>query len=309
MSIKPRKIGRRMLAVFCIYVLVASFGFVYADIFTENATATEPKHGWVTYLNMTYGEAGRYNWGATYAQPNAGNARTFDGIYHTPVYYAGENPNWIINWGITRNLSFSSTVYGSYFPPNDPENVTIHSVEMVMIPKGGSYPTPECNLSFTVEYPLQSGLVSYTPFDDADWTTSETWAYASTATPHFWDVTSLRNWTISDVYSPYLRFLFMSTNSASYTFNIDYVGFGFSYTDASYEVDYGTGSTENNVFSLIWLLIIFLPALIFGQFIPHIGFCAGMSLMLIILGITQAGFLATTIIGLITIGVVIFKSG
>jgi len=59
--------------------------------------------------------------------------------------------------------------------------------------------------------------------------------------------------------------------------------------------------------NLIYLIIIYLPAMLMVQAIPRIGFIGGMALMLIIFGLAQTTFLPYMFMGLITIGIAMYK--
>jgi len=63
--------------------------------------------------------------------------------------------------------------------------------------------------------------------------------------------------------------------------------------------------------SVIYLLILFAPAIVAGEYVPKIGFIFGMSMMLFILAITSSslGFFPFAIIGFLNIGVMIYKGG
>lgn len=50
---------------------------------------------------------------------------------------------------------------------------------------------------------------------------------------------------------------------------------------------------------LIWLLVTFLPAIIINQFVPRIGFVAGLLIMTVVLGLTMENYFFITIIALI----------
>jgi hypothetical protein len=90
---------------------------------------------------------------------------------------------------------------------------------------------------------------------------------------------------------------------------IDYVGVKYSYT---YDNLTGVFNTPNlifssNLYSLVWLLIMFTPAIAMSQYVPKIGFIAGITLMLIIIGVTQSGFIPTMVIGILGISVLLYK--
>jgi len=64
---------------------------------------------------------------------------------------------------------------------------------------------------------------------------------------------------------------------------------------------------EINMNSLIWLIILYLPALAIAQFVPKLGFVAGMSLMLGVFGLAQAGFFQISVMGFVAMMVALYK--
>ena len=74
------------------------------------------------------------------------------------------------------------------------------------------------------------------------------------------------------------------------------------------DMDYGLGSSEPNIYSILWILFIFLPGIILGMWTP-LGVPAGTVLMLIVFALTISGFYPVLIIGLAGIGVALYKGG
>jgi hypothetical protein len=62
-----------------------------------------------------------------------------------------------------------------------------------------------------------------------------------------------------------------------------------------------------NTNAIIWLIVIFTPAIAFGIFVPKLGFMAGMALMLGVFGVTQTGFFPIALMGFVALGVAIYK--
>ena len=66
-------------------------------------------------------------------------------------------------------------------------------------------------------------------------------------------------------------------------------------------------NTEISFANLLYLIIIYLPAMLMVQAIPRIGFIGGMALMLIVFGLAISSFLPYMFMGLIVIGVAMYK--
>jgi hypothetical protein len=67
-------------------------------------------------------------------------------------------------------------------------------------------------------------------------------------------------------------------------------------------------ATEATMNAIIWLVIIYLPALAIAQFVPKLGFVAGMSLMLGVFGLAQPGFFQVSIMGFMAMMIGLYKS-
>jgi hypothetical protein len=65
---------------------------------------------------------------------------------------------------------------------------------------------------------------------------------------------------------------------------------------------------EDTMNAIIWLVIIYLPALAIAQFVPKLGFVAGMSLMLGVFGLAQPGFFQVSIMGFMAMMIGLYKS-
>jgi hypothetical protein len=70
----------------------------------------------------------------------------------------------------------------------------------------------------------------------------------------------------------------------------------------------GSIDTSQTVNNLLMLFIIFLVPMLMTQFVPKIGFIFGMSLMLLIIAFEDSSFIPYMIFGLISIGILAYKS-
>ena len=73
------------------------------------------------------------------------------------------------------------------------------------------------------------------------------------------------------------------------------------------DADFVNPATEDTMNAIIWLVIIYLPALAISNFVPKLGFVAGMSLMLGIFGLAMAGFFQVSIMGFIAMIISLYK--
>ena len=132
------------------------------------------------------------------------------------------------------------------------------------------------------------------------------WGHASPFTYRLWDITSLFEWNISLITSPnlYVMYTFPGMDDG-YLF--DYVGLIYLTVNETFIPDTMLTGTDRVMFGFIWLIILFFPAIAMSTVIPRLGFVAGMALMLIILGLSQYGFYPVTVLGLITLGILVYK--
>jgi hypothetical protein len=143
---------------------------------------------------------------------------------------------------------------------------------------------------------------------------------------HTFDITSCYNWTIDMLVRPwntgtgwnatlnrfvnshYLCILFNTpANTTPPTFN--YIGISIT-TDLlviENPANAPWGSAEMNIFGLLWLLFVFFPAIALNQYIPKIGFIAGITITLLLFGFTQAGFFPFMLVGLAGVGITTYK--
>ena len=87
--------------------------------------------------------------------------------------------------------------------------------------------------------------------------------------------------------------------------NITQMGIWVTASDALFLSPIGD-EFEKTFYGLIWLIIVFLPAIAIGKFVP-LGFHAGLLLMLAVLSISQPGFMSVLVIGYLAIGINIYK--
>jgi hypothetical protein len=122
---------------------------------------------------------------------------------------------------------------------------------------------------------------------------------------------SPHNFTVSDIISEYsLKVMWYFTDYTS-TSSFDYLGIQYIYYSESTTefplIDVPELSFSSVIYGMIWLILIFLPALLLSVFLPKAGFMVGMCLMIFILGVTESGFYFITILGMVAIGIMIFK--
>lgn len=126
-----------------------------------------------------------------------------------------------------------------------------------------------------------------------------------------WNITSLYSWNITMLMDSHLEVMWtQGQNTSSGSGSVDYLGLkykilNYSYTPITGEYPYQDFTT--NFYGLIWLLIMYLPAMAMGQFIPKLGFMAGMTLMLIVIGAIEITFVPFMILGLCILGITVYK--
>lgn len=124
---------------------------------------------------------------------------------------------------------------------------------------------------------------------------------------NIWDITDLYDWNLSLVESPDLRIMW--TTCRNRTLFIDYLGIQFEYYDVARDSDLPIVTEEIQMKSLIWLLVVFAPAIIMQPVAPKIGFIAGMALMLGVLGLSNPDFFPMSLIGFVGVAVLAYKDG
>ena len=124
-----------------------------------------------------------------------------------------------------------------------------------------------------------------------------------------WDVTSLYSWNVSMLMDADLYVMYSMIRNTSSTEYMEYLGLQYetAYYGGTSPAYYPPVDTDVNIAGLIWLLVLFLPAIALNAAMPKIGFIGGLMLMLILLGFSQSGFLYVTVVGMIAIGILIYK--
>lgn len=137
------------------------------------------------------------------------------------------------------------------------------------------------------------------------------WTYGGTGV----FVTALgygRSWDVTDYVDSYAN-VTSSNFAVVWNFNRNTSQYNFDYIGMRYTFQYtGYGEWNFNIFeltlkSIIWIIIVFLPAMLLAQVIPTIGFLGGIAMMLLILGFTVTGFASVMVVGLIALGIVSYK--
>jgi hypothetical protein len=151
--------------------------------------------------------------------------------------------------------------------------------------------------------------------------TEGTWPYVYAASYFRWDITDLYAWNYSTLMSDDLYLIWTGNQDAGDS-QLIYLGIYWEFGGIGTISDYYSGAGDDeeyydtpeitsgmNITGVIWLLVAFFPAIAIGQYIPKIGMIAGLTIMLIVLGITQAGFFPISVIGFIGIAIYIYKTG
>ncbi|OGN87472.1 MAG: hypothetical protein A2Z74_04700 [Chloroflexi bacterium RBG_13_46_9] len=137
---------------------------------------------------------------------------------------------------------------------------------------------------------------------------------------YLWDVTDFYDWNYSMLSGSDTYVMWTGKQNCSDVAEIAFLGLYFEY-NMTYEPVGGDEDnpfivpsepmpdvdTETNIMNIIWLTVLFVPPIAMGIFVPKLGFMAGMSLMLIILSVTQEGFFVVAIIGFAALGAMIYR--
>jgi len=261
-----------------------------------------------------------------------GEYYTYTDVYRQKYYnYVEGNENWA--WkhstvgytpGIELTNGWNENIY-SISP-----NYTIKNVIATVIfggeASGGydwyAYPT-NMYYTWTVNEGWFSFCIDYdgSPTQGQPWLDG-TWINSSISThkivssgdgfaDYSWDITNEypgypnQTFTLGNIFSHHfvVMWTFKMNTSIQY---INYIGIQYTW---KYELFIPDLSTNNVIEGLIWLLMVFLPAIVMSNVIPRIGFSVGIILMLVILGITSPGFFPVTILGLIAVGILNYKGG
>jgi len=232
-------------------------------------------------------------------------------LSYSNVWYAGNIQTYTMTWGFKTAGGGGS--YG-IIPPDDPFHINITAVEIHVAINNIDGHINGGYLSFCTDYPDNNNPSVDSVYFKGNWTTTGQYSFAHLG-PYesyynlFWNITGLRAWTITDLVSEYsFRVSYRFTTNFTVQ-NIDYVGIRYWYTfdNLTGTFGYPTVTTGYNINGLLWLFIMFTPTIAISQYVPKIGFVAGITIMLIILGATQSGFLPTMIIGIVGVAVLMYK--
>ena len=142
---------------------------------------------------------------------------------------------------------------------------------------------------------------------------SEIYYYEDSSWTWVWNVTSLYDWNVTMLTSDDIFVMFSGLQKYHrLPVEIDYLGIGWGYGSELMPTGLGDQEIpsvdfEKNVTSLIWLMIIFTPAIAIAQVIPKLGFIIGITISVLIFGFTVDGFFPVTIITLLGVSVVLYK--
>lgn len=244
----------------------------------------------------------------------------------------------VVTWDFTNPIG--NEVFGMSKLPTSDDNNTITELDVVMIFPGGRN-TEAGHFAISWDYP--SSILDYSnPMSLGTWYESETipahtWTntvtyedfgdnLSRTGNVYSWEIWSIQNGTgigeheplVSELLSEYsLRVIwFYESNPSLYDYSMtDYVGIEYTYytgtliptSTPNYDVPALSFSTV--MYGMIWMLVIFLPALLLGVFAPQVGFIGGLAFMLIVFSVVELSFIPTMIIGMIGIAIVFYKGG
>lgn len=266
-----------------------------------------------------------------YTNQQVYNLRTY-GYYSTSPYYlqtgnyTNINPRLLNNaktvyfWG--RQYNHSSQL--GQIMPTDP-NITITKVYAMI-----AYPTLLKTGWFSISFIDIYTAAPWAATSYSDFTTTGAWAntsylFNSTLYPYtvvggfpyhpgltMWDITSITNWTLAKLISPttYVMWTTIENVTAGAGTYVDYIGLSWEYCLMNWNYTESPNiipSFESNFNSILWLLIVFAPALALQYMLPKIGYAFGMFISLFIFGITETNFMYVTIIGISALGVMLYK--
>ncbi len=132
-----------------------------------------------------------------------------------------------------------------------------------------------------------------------------------------WNITSLYTWNYTMLStcqypdtSKGLNIMWTSQENISYAY-FDYLGIRYTaignYTNLNPNPPLPPTTFNAVSGSIVWLLILYLPAIAMAQYIPKLGYVFGMALMLIILFINDSSFIPVTFVGFAALGILIYK--
>jgi hypothetical protein len=131
---------------------------------------------------------------------------------------------------------------------------------------------------------------------------------------NYWEITGITNWTLASLTSPNTLVMWTTIENTTISGHdyVDYIGLMWDYyADFNYTGENETlvPSFGDNFYAVLWLLIVFMPAMAMQFAVPKIGYVFGMFLMLFIFGLTEPNFMYVTIIGTSALGVMLYKGG
>jgi hypothetical protein len=276
-----------------------SYGGNIADGSSHDASAVQKKDGgyWIHNAGSASGYVETYN-------------------FKNPVYYGAS-----VRENILQNMTFE--------PYSNFANITIDYVSVALLTKS-DHGLPAGHFSFTTNSPDTGNTQAY-PMGYGNWTDGPNLT-AMTATGGYpsylpllrvWSVTDLRNWTIGDLMSNSSFRVVYVWNPIEDDFYFDYIGiwYDYHYTNDTKNVNQGfEGETDisytNQIGSLIWLFVMFLPASMIGgvfarvdRFAAAAAFVIGLIAMMIIVTLfIDTSFFVFMLLGLIG-GVIVFYKG
>jgi hypothetical protein len=128
-----------------------------------------------------------------------------------------------------------------------------------------------------------------------------------------WDITPFYDWNVSMLQSDDLYIMWTTQqNWSAYPMYIDYIGINYIYNTVLYNwttiIDPIVTELSNQLESIVWLLLLYLPTIAITQYVPELGFVIGMALMLIVLTVyVGTSFLEVLFIGAGSIMIIMYK--
>lgn len=337
-----RKKYGKMIPIF-LYAFIMIFASFMIMIQPAKATTTLLQTYYVDSPSASCAGGNHHADGAT--DPTAENIAGRDGSYYTAMGISGYSEPWNTVTLVTD--VYTSALNNTIFwpiqvqPTNDPENYTIVSISVILtMPYDKNTRIHQGYFSVSFDQPSSSTGSAY-PFSYGNWFNSSnvSWHqepdyysyYLSGHTPtrgrthsspvykvssvYEFDITNMTGhaFTVNDVLNPdghfQVAWTFVDNGSSSDVIQkYDYLGIKYIFTSA-YDVTTHKTDDTNKLYSVIWLLIIFLPAILVNQVIPRIGFTIGIVLMLIVIGAVQQNFFYVTLTGMLSIGIMYYKKG
>ena len=310
-SPKARKKSVRFVTIFILFCFIIT-PFLYSLNVTaviEEAAVYYPVANNSCVISQKWEQ---YHW-VNKIQSDSGNIKE-KYLSYSNVWFAGTRYAYAMTWGFKTNGGGGNGWGYGLIPPDDIFHVNITSVEIIV---AISQPNGEINagyMLFCVDYPDNDYPNVDAIYSKGNWTQSGEFSFAKLGPYESyyqmeWNVTGLRVWTVTELVSQYsfrTSWKFISNFTEQ---NIDYVGvrYYYEFDNLTGTFGYPEVATGYNIYGLLWLFIMFTPTIAISQYVPKIGFVAGITIMLIILGATQSGFFPTMLIGICGIAVLMYK--